>query len=376
MAEPSNNPPPSRLQRLLGFLEQDAGNLSLLAEAAEAALAEREPQTAKELLDRYAAITPWRDREIELAGRASLETGAYEEAAARYGELLAAHPADPALKFNRAFALAMLKRFGQSLALLDEAVAMALAPAAALKVQLLHELGRFDEAADHARLYVQHHPDHRGLMAVVSVLAVDVEDFELARACAQKAGDHPDALTTLAMLALAESRDDDAAAMFDRALMQNESSPRAWIGKGLTELAAGAYRQAARDIERGAELFGDHIGSWIALGWARLLSEDLPAARAAFQHALELDRNFAESHGSLAVVMILEGCPENAKAMAETALRLDRKSFAGALARALLLEAEGKPELAQSIVERALNTPIDATGATVAQALAKRALFA
>jgi tetratricopeptide (TPR) repeat protein len=142
------------------------------------------------------------------------------------------------------------------------------------------------------------------------------------------------------------------------------------VGNGLGELAKGAHAAAARDIQHGAELFGEPVGSWIAAGWAHLLAANFPASRASFEAALALDRNFSESHGAL-VLDILEGRLEEARKQAEAALRLDQRSFLGALAQSLLLSGSGQNEAARALVERALNTPIDASGQTIAMAMAK-----
>jgi tetratricopeptide (TPR) repeat protein len=376
MAADSNNNPAARLGRLLLLLASDPANLSLLSEAAEEALKSQNPDTALRLLGQHAEISPLGDKETNIAGLAALQAGNYEEAADSFARLLDKHPAEPSLRFNQAWSLAMLKRFEEALALLDEATARALGQAAMLKVQLMHELGQIDDAAVLARDYVQLFPEHAGLMAAVSVLAIDVEDLALAQECASKAGDLPDALTTLGTLALNDARDSDAAVMFERALAKNARSPRAWVGKGLVELTQGHPGHAAQHIERGAELFDTHIGSWIAAGWAHLLNKNAAAARAAFERALALDNNFAESHGSLAVMAILEGKQEDAKRLTQIAMRLDKHSFSAALAQSLLLQAQGEPELAARIIDRALNTPIDADGSTIAHAIAKRTLFA
>src|SRR5205814_1001186 len=149
-------------------------------------------------------------------------------------------------------------------------------------------------------------PDDEGLAAAVSVLALDIEDLDLARTCALKATNHPDAMTTLGTLALGESKLREAEQLFERALSTNGHLPRAWIGLGLARLVEKDGRAAA-DIDRGAELFGDHIGSWIAAGWAYLIAGDLIAAQQRFERALSIDENFGETHGSLAVIDALEG---------------------------------------------------------------------
>lgn len=365
-----------RLARLLSYLESDPANAALLSDAADAAYAARDIECSASLLERLAAVAPLSARDSALKGLIAMRAQRFEEAASVFQELHETGPADPSLRFNLAWSRAMLKDFEPSLALLDEATTSALPQAAMLEVQLLHELGRFEEAEAAARAHVGRHPDHEGLLAAVSVLALDIEDTELAADCAARAGAHPDALTTLGTLALGEDRDADAQALFDRALETNTSSPRAWVGKGLAELASGDHARAAEHIEHGARLFDDHIGSWIAAGWAYLVAGNVPEARRCFQRALSLDPNFGESQGSLAVIALMEGDIQTAERLTEIALRLDRQSFAAALAKSLLLEARGQPEVARKVIERALNTPIGPQGRTIAQSLAKRGLFA
>jgi tetratricopeptide (TPR) repeat protein len=362
---------PSRLDRLMPLLDADPANLALLADAAETALAEKRPETASELLDRYAAIAPLPPREANLAGLAALQSKRYDRAAELFGGLVESGLDDPAVRFNLAWACAMDKQFDRALELLDEPLTRTLPQAAMLEIQLLHDRGEFEEAAAKARGHIETHPSYPPLMAAVSVLALDVEDAELAAACAAKGGEHPDALTTLGTLALGDERATDALDLFDRALERNPQVPRAWVGRGLARLLTGQSPDAAADIDRGAEMFGTHLGSWIAAGWAHFVNKDLVSARARFETALELDDTFAESHGSLAVIDLLEGNVEGAREKSEIALRLDRQCYSAALARSLLAAGAGDQATAQRIYDAAVNTPIDGSGRTIGQALAK-----
>jgi tetratricopeptide (TPR) repeat protein len=361
----------SRLERLSPLLESDPGNLSLLSDAADAALAELKPEIADELLGRYAQIAPLPPREINLAGLAAMQMKQFAKAAQCFERLIEQGEQDGAVRFNLAWSRAMQKDFSGALDLLTDEVARGLPQAAMLKVQILHELGEFDEAAERARLYVELHPDYAPLMAAVSVLALDVEDAELAARCAEKAPDHPDALSTLGTLALGDERPAEALEMFNRALERNQEVPRAWIGRGLAELMTGRSDRAAADIDRGAEMFGDHLGSWIAAGWAYFVNRDLASSRVRFETALALDPTFAETHGSLAVLDLLEGNVEGARQRSEIALRLDKNCYSGALARSLLAAGAGDEAQARRIYDLAINTPVDGSGRTIAQALAK-----
>jgi Tfp pilus assembly protein PilF len=128
---------------------------------------------------------------------------------------------------------------------------------------------------------------------------------------------------------------------------------------------------APADIDKGAEIFGDHLGSWIAAGWAYFVNGDTATARARFDKALALDDTFAETHGSLAVLDVLSGDLVEARRKSEIALRLDRRCYSAALAKSLLAASGGDHQTAKRIFEMAANTPIDGSNRTIGQALAK-----
>jgi tetratricopeptide (TPR) repeat protein len=361
--------PHSRFDRLRLLLEHDPANRALIADTAEAALEERRPEDAAAVLE--AAPAPPPPNEVNLLGLAAMQSGQYERAAAAFEALLAEGVADPTVRTNLAWAKAMTKDHDGALGLLDEDLARGRPEAAMLKVQLLHDRGDFEEAADRARDYVERFPDHRGLLAAVSVLALDVEDAELAARAAAGAGDHPDALTTLGTLALGQDRATEALGLFDRALESNPGLPRAWIGRGLARLLAGQTEAAPADLDRGAAMFEDHLGAWIAAGWAHFINRDFPAARERFEKALRMDPTFAEGHGSIAVLDLLDGRNAEAARGAATGLRLDRECLSAALAQSLLAAGQGDSDRARRIFETAVNTPLGKDGRTIAQAMAR-----
>lgn len=364
----------SPLGALLALLESDPGNPSLLSDCAEAALDERRPDLALELLDRRAAMGTPNAREVNMAGLAALQTRRFDAAVEAFRSMAAAGESDPGLHFNLAWALANLKDFSGALDVLDDADAEALPQAAALRVQLLHEVGAFGGAGEAARRYIAVHPDHEALMAAVSVLALDIEDETLAAECAAKAGNHPDALTTRGTLALGNEHATDALALFERSLASNDQSPRAWVGLGLARLMTGSPETAPAALDRGAALFGDHLGSWIAAGWSYVLNGDRATARARFETAMAIDPTFAETHGSLAVLDALDGNVAEAEKQSDVALRLDRRCYSAALAKSLLAASIGDTETAKRIFDLAANTPVDSHGRTIGHALARMGL--
>ena len=361
------------LDRLLGFLDQDPLNPSLLRDAAQAALAAHEPGMTVNLLSRLEQADTLAPADRNLLAIAWMQGGDPAQAARIFEQLLTAAPEDAGLRFNLAWARALAKDHAGAAGLLDEATTRTLPQAAMLEVQLLHDSGAFDEALARARQHLAVHADYPPLLAAISVLAVDMEDEELARQCAERADGHPDALAVLGTLALAEQAHETARPLFERALAANPDAPRAWIGLGLSDLASGDHGAGAAALDKGAELFGDHLGSWIAAGWAYLLGGNREKARERFEHALRLDPNFAESHGSLAVLNVLEGHRASAERGLKVAFGLDRQCFSAAFAKLLIAAGDGDAQAAQRIMDRALGQPLDEKGGTIGDALRRLA---
>ncbi len=295
----------------------------------------------------------------------------WSTAAERYAALLSRGNDAPPIRFNLAWSRAMDKQFEAARDVLTDATAEALPQAAQLQIGLLHQLGDIDLALTRAHILLALFPEHRGLNAAVSTLAIDGDDMALARDTATRAGDHPDALVTLGTLALGDDAVDAAEDLFAAALAGNADSPRAWVGQGLAKLARNEPHAATKSLDRGAQLFGDHLGSWLAAGWAHVIAGDIALGRSRFETALALDDRFGEAQGSLAVIDLMEGRVDEARRRTEIALRLDRQSFAGALAAMMLRAGEGDEAAARRIFERALTVSIDPQGRTLGEALVR-----
>ena len=365
------------LKRHLGYLNSDPENASLLIDVVDLAIKANETDVALELLERYRMIEGDTPLYSSMYGLALMGAHKFKQAADIFRSLADASPEEPATQFNLAWCLAMEKDYEGAKQCLTPATVTALPQAATLQIELLHTTGNFDEAIAAANAGMATHADDKGLMAAVSVLAMDTDQPDLAAKCAAKAGNHPDALATLAALTLGDNDPNLALSQFDAALALNQHKPRAWVGKGLAQIAVGnsaLLEDAAKNIDHGAKLFETHIGSWIAAGWAQLLLNDLAASRQRFEIAFNIDKTFAESHGALAVVDMLEGDFSTGQERLRRAMGLDRKCFSAALAQVLLLQSDGKTDLARKIFEDAINTPMDETGRTIAGALMQQGL--
>lgn len=356
-----------RLQRLLSFLEHDPANHNLRVDAASTAIDERQYALAAGLLEGADGSPAL----LNLAGVLALMEGRFGDAAEAFARLREGGADDPAIRFNLAWAKAMTGDFAGANELLDDD-ALAVSPRApVLKIEAMHHLDLHEEALTTGHALAERFPDNEALMGALATLAMDADEMELASDYAARAGDNPQGLAARGMLMLDGESAAYAMPLFERALAARPDSARAWIGQGLGLVSLGQSAAGAEALERGADLFGDHLGSWIAAGWAHFTSQDNGKARACFERALAIDPNFAESHGGLAVLDVLEGNIEHAEQEATIALRLDRNCLGGALAKSMLLERQGKSDAAQRIREMALSMPVGPGGKTIAEALVK-----
>jgi tetratricopeptide (TPR) repeat protein len=360
----------SRLGRLMNFLERDPNNLQLLGDTASVALDEGALDEAWNLLGRYAALSPLPEPLLNLKGLVALNSGRFDEAAAAFEGLFASGQNDPSVRLNLVWSKSLAGNHEGALAQLDDALVGTSSQAATLKIQTLHHLGRLEDALACGLGFAELYPHDTALMGALAVAAIDAEEIALARTYALRAGRSHDGLSTLGMLQLNEDHVDVAIKLFDDALATSPTSARALLGKGLGLLAKGDPGDAARYIDRGAEIFKSHLGSWVAAGWAHFVQGDYKASRARFEAALALDDTFSETHGGLAVLDIVEGKVDSAKRRTDVALRLDRKCFSGALAKVLILTSEGDVDTAERIRNVALNMPIGGGGRTIIQVMA------
>ncbi len=359
-----------RFERLSGYLEADPDNASLLAEAAQAAMEADALEGAIALFTRLDKVEPLKGGNANAAGVAYMRLGDLDQAHHWFDVALRDDPEDASLKFNMAWAKSLAGDFVGATELLEVDVIEALPQAAMLDLQIAHQLGQYEEAEEKVATYLGLFPDYAPLQAAVSVLALDLDQPDIARSAAERAGAIPDAMTTLATLELGEQNLDEAENLFVKALTANAHNPRAEIGMGLVMLARGNALGAAESLDKGAVQFENHLGTWIAAGWAHLLAGDQTAARARFQKAIDLDQTFGEAHGSLAVLDALDGQSEQASRGARTAMRLDQAGFSGALASILVAQSKDDPKAAEAILKRALDQPILPNGRTLMESLA------
>lgn len=367
--------PASRLQRLLGYLNSDPRNLNLLVDAADAALAEGQASLAAELLDRAVKADPESPTLRYKLSNALLASGNFAGARELLIGLLAfeADP-HPALLYNLAYA-----QLHEGLPADAVATLIRIKPEhqaqlpqySLLSAKVLYWNGRLEDALSELQAYRTAHPTDREAPGLEAMLLLDLgrtaEAVAAARRLLQADEGDPTAHLVLGSAAV-EHRDAGAARQhLSRVVERQPDAGRAWSGLGFTELLDSRLPPAREHFETATRLMPSHLGTWHGLIWTNILLGDLPAARRALDAAMAQDRNFAENHGTLAVLNILEGKPDEADQHIKRGLRLDPKSPSSHYARSLLLSARGDPAASLKLAERILsgaglegNEPINA----------------
>jgi len=354
-------------EQMAKFLDLDPENLNLLADAANSAAEEGRWREVENLVARYGAIDEPPTDLINLRGLAALALEDFATAKADFATVLAAAPGETGVIYNLAYAYAQSGQHLTALDLLDDDVVRTIPTGAALKVQLLHQLGDPQEALNWGAGFADNIADHPGLASALAIAALESEDFGRAGRFAGQAGATPEGLSTLGMLALDQARPDEALVLFEDAVARGPDNARARLGRGLVLMAQDRPQEAVVDLDRAAGIFQTHLGTWIAAGWAHFVNGDLATSRQRFETALAIDDTFAECHGGLAVLDAMAGEVESATRGADIALRLDRMSLGGHLAKILLAAAKGDSAKAERLRTLALNMAITPDGRTINQ---------
>ncbi|TWD85747.1 hypothetical protein FB547_105259 [Variovorax beijingensis] len=350
-----------RLGRLEGFLRDDPSNGALLIDAFETALSCGEWERARLHLQHGQALDAeplaWRLRE----GDFWLAQQRYDEALAVL-DVLAKTPQPPAgfaqvllhnlafIEFRQGHFSECIDRLAPTLEALAEAPSDAathpLATTRALQqlwLRAMHHDGQLDRAMAWTRAAEQRRALDAQAAGVASLIAIDASDLAAAQRWSSASlssdspFDHPvEALVAQASLALAARDAKLAAQLADVALQRQPGDGRAWSTRGFAALLGGDLVAARAAFDKAVWAMASHIGTWHGLGWTQILQGDLAGARASFETALALDRNFAESHGGLAVVLAGQSLRQEAAEHAELALRLDKSNLSGRYAQALL----------------------------------------
>lgn len=224
-----------------------------------------------------------------------------------------------------------------------------------LQARILYLLSRRSDALAVLQPLVNEHADAETL-GLFALILVDEAQEHAAIHCAQAAlakdATQVDALIALATITIQQQQFHLTSQFTDIALAVMPGQGRIWSLHGQYLLQDGQLSQAETALATAIQLMPSHVGTQLLFGWSLWLQDKFSHALNAFQHAVEMDRNFAESHAGLAVAQLKTGAVSEAKYSVTRALKLNPESIAAKYAQALLLEQTGQPgEATQQIIE-------------------------
>lgn len=340
------------LIQLDGFVAADPANSGLLAHAFDTALGLGSLEAAQRYLRgglaQPADALAWRLREahLRMAQRdwpaASAALSALRSTPDAPSELLQSIDQDAAL-------IALHERQpGRAVQLLApwiQAQAVPTLTLQALWLRALHRHGQLEMAVQTAQAWHLEGALAPEAAGVAALIALDANDLTASRQWADQALQalprQTEALLVRGSLALGEQQPQAAEAALLLALHNSPHDGRVLSALAFTDMLKGELAQAIARFEQALAVMPEHVGTWQGLGWACLLTDDLDAAERAFAQSLQRDRNFADSHGAMAVIKARRGQREAARHDIDVALRLDAQSLSAHYAQAIL---EGKDQ--------------------------------
>jgi tetratricopeptide (TPR) repeat protein len=346
---------------LQGYLQADPDNYPLLCEAGDLCLQLGEMEQARPLLEKALAMQPADLGAVYRMAVLLYHDKEWNDSLALTQKILDAGQRHSVVRYQHALTLVRLGKFAEAepflAELLQERAALPELPY--LYIRTLHYLAKLEEATAFAHAHLQQHPDDVVARGMLSLLYLDQEKVADAEKVAQQvlhvAPNNLDALLAAGSAALGLEHEEDAQGLFERAIAVSPTNGRAWLGLGLGGMMTGHYAQAEEQLVKAVECMPEHLGSWNTLAWLQISQRNLNAAERTLNKCLEINRNFGETHGSLAVVAAMRGEWDKAKILTEKALRLQPDSFAGRFAESLLMAQRGHPQQAGAMVDTILD---------------------
>jgi tetratricopeptide (TPR) repeat protein len=346
MSNDDHAAPQQRLERLLGYRELDPDSARLAADCAALQLQLGDVAAARALIDDALATHPDDDPlQFQLA---TLEIATHNPARARelLQGLLERGVDNGGVRYNLAFALALLGEFAQALAVLSASggdLCREAPRAPLLKARLQHHLGDVAAAIATLGAFLEAQPGDAEVHGDLALLLIDADDYDGAAAAARHAlatgGEHYGALVAQGMVALAHGEPEQARQCFAHTLQRREENGRSSLGLGLCELAP----------------------AWAALAWAQLGQQKPAEAEATLERAPMAADN-AEIQGLLAVARVMRGHIDLAHAAIATAEALPGPAHNAAIARSLLLLQSGDAPAAAALLENTMGHPANRPG--------------
>ena len=274
-------------------------------------------------------------------------------------QLLRESRPDASLFFNLGLSLYYQQRWPQAEECFAKAQALGLASPDiyAYLARCRHYAGDMTQAIRLCQQWVDtaHDAESRGYLALLQMDQGDVAAAtKLAEEVLRSSPENTHAALVVGTAAIESQEIARAGELFERILVREPDNARAWLGIGLARLYLQQHLDAVTALEKATQLLPKSVGIRVTLGWATITARDLVRAEQIFRAALEIDHNFGEAHGGLAVALALQSRVEAARESIKRAQRLDPHGFGAVFAQTVILKIQGKDQLATDILANML----------------------
>lgn len=351
----------SRLARLLSFLDHDPGNVGLLLDAMGLAIELGDTSAGQALVAHLDANAISDPRAFAYAAHLLLQAGQYAEAGVWGSRALAGGVNQPAVVFNAAvghFYGGDYVSAAEHLAKLtvDENCSVG---TLLMHARALHHIEQTEEAELLVKRAQQLEPENIEVRGLLALLQYENDDNPSALQTARETlAENPDQLDALIACASAHFELGNIEASrktWLHTVTAHDNCGRAWSGLGQLEFNELEFVDAEKHLLLAVEFMPDHIGTWHLLAWIYILRNDSVQARAALDKSYELDRNFGETHGGLAIVDVMDNHDSRARLGIRRALKLNPLGLGARYAELLLLQKAGQADKAQQLVDQVID---------------------
>ncbi|WP_440994251.1 tetratricopeptide repeat protein [Cysteiniphilum litorale] len=346
----------SKLIRYQNYLNQDPDNVALIMDLVPIYLEHNHLIQARQLLDKLATLALSFNETYQLAVW-HLQMGEFPRAIELLASLYAHDQSDKNISFTLSFCYFQIAQYSDALKTFDEG-GLDTSPERQhiiLKARILHALGEIKNALSILEQNKETAQDDAEFCGIYALLYADFNQLPRALIWTKKAlAINPvqqEALLVENYLTLHE-QDAQKAYQQAKALIElNSKNARAWINFATAYMLLGDLVKAYQACDQAVSLFPEFIGIWQLKAWCELMQGMLINAKQSFTKAYDLDHNFAESHGGLAIIAVLEADIDLANSYIATAKKLNPHNISGNYAEALLLQAQDPVKAQQKINE-------------------------
>lgn len=347
----------SKLQTVLGYLEADMENVDLNIQAIDEYKHQDDAEAAIAFVDDLPTSVAQEPRVQAAIIELFLHLGYVEEAQNRADDLVNATSAHPTAVYYLVLSHYFAGQPETCIEIFNKFDGESLAPMTLLLIVRCQMLMGDLDASKAMLAELEPSPEVLGMLALVELdLGDTVKATELSDQALAQSPEQYEANLVKATVLVGELAFEPAMVHIDQCLQIIPNEGRALSLLGQSYFYQLNFATAAEVFAASVASMPQHIGTWHLLAWAYLLLGELEQSEQAFNQALDLNGNFADSHGAIAVIALHKDQLEQAEHSIKVALRLDPNCATAMYAKSLLLEKQGEETASKQLIDSILQT--------------------